>query len=96
VGGPQVEEFKASWKSRKTYGNVVDQALWMWQLAGYCHMTKMRRARMHILWVCGDYRQGPPTPAYVTYLVEFQQAELERFWQNIVLKNKDAAPREEH
>jgi hypothetical protein len=92
----QVEEFKATWKSRRTYGNVVDDPLWMWQLAGYCKALKALRARLHVLWVCGDYKQGPPSPAYVTYLIGFEQQELDRFWQNIVLKNRDQAPREEH
>lgn len=96
VEQPTVEEYKATWKSRRTYGNVVESSLWMWQLAGYCKMLKVTRARMHILWVCGDYKLGPPSPAYVTYLIDFTQSELDQFWKNIVLKNKDSASREEH
>lgn len=93
---PVLEEFKATWKSRRTYGNVVDQKLWMWQLAGYCKMLGVTKARMHILWVCGDYKQGPPTPVYVTYTIQFTQQEIDQFWTNVVLKNKDSAPKEEH
>lgn len=88
----QLEEFKATWCSRRTYGKDVTQhKYWMWQLAGYLHAMQMTRARLHVLWVCGDYKQGPPSPMYVTYLVEFTKAELLKFWKKVVLTNKDIA-----
>jgi hypothetical protein len=96
VEEPLLEEIKCTWKSRKTYGDVVNQSLWMWQLAGYLKMLKLVRARMHILWVCGDYKQGPPSPAYVTYTVAFTQEEIDRFWRNVVLKNRDSVLPEIH
>ena len=85
-GGLLVEEFKLTWKSEFKYGDVVKEALWMWQLAGLCKMMGTRMARLHIAWVCGDYR--PPEPKYYRYRIEFTERELEEFWENIVRKYK--------
>jgi len=96
---PMVEEFKATWKSRYTYGtdeNLLGEKgkLWMWQLMGNCYAMNCNHARLHILWVNGDYR--PPCPAYVTYLIEFSAVELKQYWRNIILLNKPFAKKEEH
>lgn len=88
----RLEEFKATWKSMHTYGDVLAQPLWMWQLAGNCHGMGMEYARLHVLWVCGDYR--PPSPRYFTYLIQFTPAELEQYWRNVILKYRDRAPKE--
>ncbi len=88
-----VEEWKATWKSLHTHPDILTQTGWMWQLAALCHMQGLRHARIHVLYVNGDYR--PPKPRYITYLLEFTTTELERFWQNCILKNKDKAIPEE-
>ncbi len=86
-----VEEFKATWQSRRTHGkDITLETKWMWQLAGYCHMMKLRYARLHVLWVCGEYKFGPPKPEYYTYLLQFEERELKEFWTNVVLKNRDS------
>jgi hypothetical protein len=86
---PQIEiqEFKATWKSRHGHGDVVAEKIWMWQLLGYCAMTGYRRARLWVFWVNGDYRQ--PSPALWVYVLEFSDEEVEQFWSNVVLANKD-------
>ncbi len=89
---PVLEEFKCTWKSQHNYGNVEQQALWMWQLAGYCYMLGYRYARLHVFWVNGNYR--PPAPDYRVYLLKFGEEELERFWQTVVLKYRDKAEKE--
>lgn len=104
-----LEEFKATWKSGHPdgkYGNILEQKMWLWQLQGYCKMLKLRRARIHILWINGGYehmrrdqegkKKDGPTPKYATYTLEFTQLELDKFWANVVLKNKDKAPPEKH
>lgn len=89
------EEWKVTWCSRNTYGQDITQhKLWMWQFAGYCKMIGCRFTRAHIIWACGDYKKGPPSPAYHTYLIEFTQQELDSFWTNIVLPNLPGAPEE--
>ena len=74
--------------------NIIEIKRWMLQLAGYCYMMGLTRARMHVLWVNGDYRNSGPQ--YFTYLLEFTPQELERIWNNMILKNKAGAKAEEH
>lgn len=86
IGSLVVEEFKLTWKSEYKYGEVVKEALWMWQLAGLCRMMGTRWARLHVMWVNGNYR--PPEPLYYRYRVRFGELELEEFWEHIVMKYK--------
>lgn len=102
--GNCLEEFKATWKSRLERSEakgvrppdrkITEQRMWMLQLAGYCHMMKLNRARLHVMWVMGDYRGSGPQ--YFTYLIEFTQAELERTWNNMILPNVEGATPEQH
>ena len=90
-----IEECKATWMSRRTHGvDITQETKFMWQLAGNCNGDKCNHARLHVLWVCGDYKSGPPIPSYCTYLLEFSDQELEKFWNGVVLKNKDCVKRE--
>ncbi len=88
-----LEEFKYTLKSQAKYGDVLHEAIWMWQLAGNCAALGLRRARLHVCWGCGDYR--PPKPKLMRYVVSFGEAELEKFWTNVVLGNKGLAVPEE-
>lgn len=93
-GIPMVlEEFKATWRSRASKPPLTNRR-WMWQLAGYCRMMGLHYARMHVLWINGNYKNYQPE--YYTYLFEFEQQELDRFWSNVVLPNRDKAVKEEH
>lgn len=89
-----IEEFKATWMSRFTHGDVLSERKYLYQLMGLCKLTGLNYARLHVLWINGDYR--PPKPEYRTYLFEFSNEELDRFWRNIVLNNKDHAIPEAH
>ena len=94
-----LEEVKATWMSRleKADGRtetplarpVTGIRRWMLQLAGYCYMLGLTRARLHVLWVNGDYRGSGPQ--YFTYLIEFTAEELDRMWRNMILPNRDSA-----
>lgn len=88
-----IEEWKATWKSMHTHNNILAETVWMWQLAGMLKIHGLRFARLHVLWVNGNYR--PPQPKYMTYLIEFSQAELDKFWESVILKNRDKAIPEE-
>jgi hypothetical protein len=104
VTGDCLEEVKATWMSRLEKSEIRGVAppprkiteikKWMLQLAGYCYMMGLTRARMHVLWVNGDYRNSGPQ--YFTYLIEFTPAELERTWKNMILPNIGLAEPEEH
>lgn len=100
----QLEEFKATWKSRLERSEakgvrppdrkITEQRMWMLQIAGYCWMMGLTRARLHVLWINGDYRGSGPQ--YFTYLLEFSEEELERTWNNMILPNIGGAVAEEH
>lgn len=95
ITGDCLEEVKATWMSRMERGNppqakrIIDHKRWMLQLAGYCHMLGLTRARLHVLWINGDYRGSGPQ--YYTYLIEFSQEELTRIWNNMILPNVSGA-----
>lgn len=94
-----LEEFKATWQSQRqrsdkkgstpAYKRITDQRRWMWQMAAYCAAGGWQYGRLHVLWVNGDYR--PPAPIYTVHLLHFPLAEVEAFWGNVILKNKDKA-----
>jgi hypothetical protein len=104
TGRHQLEEFKATWRSRLEKSElkgirppdrkITEQRAWMLQVGGYCHMMGLRRARLHVLWIMGDYRGSGPQ--YFTYLVEFSDSELERVWKNMLLPNVEGAIPESH
>lgn len=84
-----LDEFKCTWKSEHTRKNIVEETLWVWQLAANCYALGLEVARLHVLWVNGDYR--PPTPKYMVYTMRFDRSELEQFWRNVVITNKGIA-----
>lgn len=98
-----LEEFKATWKSARVggkYSDILKQKVWLWQLMAYAKILDLLRARIHILWINGDYQRdfgtGPPAPRYAVYELQFMQEELDRFWTNVILRNKDKAVKEVH
>jgi len=90
-----LEECKATWCSRRTYGqNVLEHLVWLWQISGYCHMLGLEWARLQVMWINGPYNQGPPKPEYFTYLIKFERQELADFWDAIILNNLEGATAE--
>jgi hypothetical protein len=64
-------------------------------------MLGLRHARLHILYINGDYdihenRRDPPAPIYMLYELEFSTKELQQFWNNVMLKSRDKARKEVH
>ncbi len=93
----QLEEFKFTTKSQYTRQGelILQEKLWMWQLSGYCHMMGITQARLHVFWSRGNYREKW-FPVYYTYTISFTEAELDKFWRNVILKNKGLAKPETH
>ena len=92
------EEFKRTRKSCRDFDLFANKnKLWIWQIMGYCCMDKRRpkRARLHPLFVEGDYVRGQYgfEERYWRYIVEFDQPELDKFWA-MVLKFRDKAVKE--
>lgn len=94
ITGKVLEEFKCTWKSAYTRPDILKERLWMWQLMSYLKMLKLKQARLHVVWINGDYR--PPSPKYAVYNIGFTQAELDRHWEMVMLRNKDKATPEKH
>jgi hypothetical protein len=88
------EEFKATYYSLNKWKSILDSKRYMWQLCANCYVLNTPFARLHVLWINGDYK--PPSPQYYTYLIQFTEKELEQFWANVVMKNKHRAVEEKH
>ncbi|MGH7181726.1 MAG: hypothetical protein ACREJN_07100 [Nitrospiraceae bacterium] len=83
-----VHEVKTTYKSTNTVGLDPVTALqkeWMWlaQLKSYCKAAGTRFARLHVLFICGDYRK-PIQPQMHIFDIEFTQEELDDNWGLIV------------
>lgn len=84
-----VEEFKLTYKSYRNR-EILKETLWIWQLMAYCVLARTRWARLHVLWVNGDYSfKETGGPKYFRYLIQFEEFELRRFWEQVMLKGKE-------
>lgn len=52
---------------------------WLWQIAGYLKALELTRARLHVLWLKGDYRQVRRD--YGCWDIEFTQEEIDHTWK---------------
>ena len=78
-----VEEVKFTYKSAS---KPLDQQ-WMWlaQVKAYCAMLGLKKARLHVMYVNGDYKRGEgPKPTYVVYDLEFSEQEVQDNWELIL------------
>lgn len=73
------DEVKATYKSTRTVGNLSSQWMWMAQCKAYCKGLGTRFARMHVLFLCGDYSY-PITPLLKVWQIEFTQEEIDMNW----------------
>ena len=79
-GMPVIDEFKFTFKSSNPEKRpILRETLWMWQISGYLAITGSTLARLHTLYVNGDYRH-PYTPIYRLYTLELKEEERERLW----------------
>lgn len=79
----------AQWECKETTKKLQGvRDLWMYLKQGisYCAMSGLKRVHYDIKFVLGDYTR-PYQPKSVEALVEFEDREIEQWWQNI-LKNK--------
>lgn len=78
-----------TWECKRTTKKITTIAdHWMYQKQGmsYAAMGAPRFVLYEILYVCGNYNR-PYQPAAVSSLVEFSEAECEKWW-SIVLREK--------
>jgi len=55
---------------------------WLWQIAAYLHVMGMTKARLHALWMRGDYKKVRRD--YGVWEITFEPAELEATWALLV------------
>lgn len=75
-----LHEVKATYKSRKTVGNLETQFMWLSQCKAYCKGLGTTVAYIHVLFLCGDYKY-PITPQLVVWRIEFTALEIEDNWE---------------
>lgn len=51
---------------------------WLWQIAAYCKVLNLHRARLHVLWLKGDYKAV--RRAYEVFQIDWEQKELDHTW----------------
>jgi hypothetical protein len=77
----RVHEFKFTWKSMNRDKDLSGEWMWMAQTMAYCLAWETNRARWHLFWTNGDYRDSGPQ--YKLYDIEFTGRELRENWQAI-------------
>lgn len=80
-----IHEVKCTYKSTNTVGIFHTAAAlkknWMWlaQIKSYCCAAKTLYAKLHVLFVCGDYSY-PIRPQLKIFTFKFTQEELNENW----------------
>jgi len=74
-----IHEVKVTYKSTKTVADVSGEWMWLAQIKSYCKAAGTRHARLHVLFVCGDYTY-PIKPILACWDLEFTQQELDDNW----------------
>lgn len=104
IGSPdgfrRVEMINRVWEHKYTHKTARDfdlnhtkHTLWRWQLMGYCLMSGLTEAELHVVFGLGNYSR-PYQEAYWKYVVRFSTEELEKFWK-LVLRFKEKTLPEE-
>ena len=75
-----VHEVKATYKSTRTVGDLSSQWMWLAQIKAYCKGLDTRHARLHVLFLCGDYTY-PIKPVLKVWDIEFTQEEIDANWE---------------
>ena len=74
-----IHEVKATYKSTRTVGDASKEWMYLTQLKCYCKAAKTRFGKLHILFLCGDYK-FPIRPVARAWNIEFTQKELDDNW----------------
>ncbi len=75
-----IHEVKSTYKSINTVGDLTKEWMWLAQLKAYCHAKQTRYAKLHALFICGDYSY-PIKPQLRRWGIEFTQKEIDENWE---------------
>ncbi len=75
-----IHEVKATYKSVKTVGDLRTQWMWLSQIQAYCKARETLYAKLHVLFVCGDYKY-PITPQLKVWRLVFTEQEIADNWK---------------
>lgn len=81
-----VFEFKCTWRSYKDFEGTDHFWKYRIQLESYCAMLGMCRARLVVLFVCGNWRDDP-VPRAIEWDLLFTPQEIAEHWR-MILANK--------
>lgn len=65
-----IDEIKATWVSERTFAESLKLRSYLWQLLFYMDAWQADRGYLHVLFVCGAYPKGAPTPSFHTFVVK--------------------------
>jgi hypothetical protein len=83
-----IEEIKCTWMSNRDCPEGKKFWHWLAQIKAYCYLADTLRARLHVLFVNGDYAQHRE-PTYCSWDLHFHQGELDENW--MMLRNQKRA-----
>jgi hypothetical protein len=72
-----IHEVKATYKS--TNRDIAKEWMYLTQLKCYCKGAKTRYAKLHVLFLCGDYK-FPIRPVAKVWNIQFTQKEIDDNW----------------
>jgi hypothetical protein len=80
----RVIDTKATYRSSRRCENLQEDFwIWMVQQKGYCKMVGTDLSRLIVLFMMGDYKQGP-RPEFRQFDFQWEQKELDDNWKMIV------------
>lgn len=68
-------EFKCTYYSTRGAPTDPKFAKWLCQVKLYCHWLKLRKVRLYVMFLCGDYK--PPSPVLKAWELVFTKQELQ-------------------
>lgn len=79
----RIHEVKATYKSVNTVADISKEWMWLTQIKAYCVAAQTRYAKLHVLFLCGDYK-FPIRPELRCWDIEFTQKEIDDNWSLLV------------
>ncbi len=83
-----IAECKLTYKRHK---KIQEEWLYLRQGMAYCAMSGIRQVEYHVCWALSDYMR-PYKPVYDVTLIEFEEREIEGWWQKMLAVREKTKP----